>query len=978
MTILSQNIQKKFQIYDEGKAELFLEDLKKKIESQDCPIIEKSVFSDTASDDVRNLIQCIFSCSPYLSQIILRFPNILDFCLSHDPSESLEHFIQELKSDVSSSSSMVDVMSALRVFKRNSALLCALCDLAGIWGPMETTHALTRVADTSLDCCLQHLFSVAASKGDYLPRDVLNPVQGCGYFVLGMGKYGAFELNYSSDIDLIVLYDREQIKLKDGLDPSTFFVNLTKTLVKLMQERTAEGYVFRTDLRLRPDPGSTQVAISTDAALVYYESMGQNWERAAYIKARAVAGDIQSGQNFLEQLSPFVWRRYLDYAAIAEVHSMKRQIHAYKGHGEIAVAGHNIKLGRGGIREIEFFAQTQQLIAGGRQVELRTAPTLETLDTLVEKQWVEVETANDLKDSYLFLRHLEHRIQMVADEQTHTLPKGDNDLKRIALFAGFESYGAFSQTLKTHLETVQGHYAKLFEVKPQREERQYPLNFETPQDKTVDELTRMGFEDVQKVLTTVQKWHDGKYPALRRTATRQRLTEFQNVLLEALGRTASPDQALISFDRFLSNLPSGIQLFSMLKNNPNLLRLVADIMGTAPRLSNFLSRHSRVFDVVLDPEFFGPLPSDDVLKSLIDEMMDKARDYQDILDWTRSIGQEQAFLIGVRLLSGSISAEDAGYAYGTLAVQLIEALHKAVCYELSLVHGDVEKGRSAVLAMGKLGGLEMTASSDLDLILIYDFDTQCTQSNGEKALAPQQYYTRTTQRLISSLTSPTSYGSLYEVDLRLRPSGQSGPLATRLDSFISYQNTNAWTWEHMALTRARVISGSETLALELSDIIRDVLCMPREPKKIATDVLEMRRRLTKDRPTKSIWNIKLIQGGLMDLEFITQYLQLIHANKHPDILDQHTLFALQKMSKVNIIDEKTSEILIQAAELYNRLTQILRLCVTGQFEPETAPQGLKDLLARTNDEPGFVQLETRLQETVGLVRGVFEEVIGGY
>ena len=976
MTALHKDIRTELKIFDDKKSDLFLSDLISKTQGLNVPLIKSEILSENANPKVQTLVKAVFGASSYLSQIILRHPESLEFALQENLETNLEKRIQILNQQITLDIDINQVMVHLRCFKQDIALLTALNDLAGVRDAMQITEALTKAADCALTLAVRYLLGIEAKKGNYFPDDIGRPEMGSGYIVLAMGKYGAFELNYSSDIDLIIFYEKQKAKLKEGLETAPFFVRVTRDLVKIMQERTADGYVFRTDLRLRPDPGSTQVALSTDAAMVYYESMGQNWERAVYIKARPAAGDKEAGQSFLDELSPFVWRKYLDYAAIAGVHAMKRQIHDHKGHGEITVAGHNVKLGRGGIREIEFFAQTQQLIAGGRQPELRTQKTLETLEKLVEKDWIEKEICESLKASYMFFRHVEHRLQMIADEQTHSLPNTEETLERIAYFSGFESLDTFSDHLLSHLRSVQEHYDSLFDDAPEGKVLEAETDFGKETEDTIKQLKEMGFEDPKKLINMVQEWYLGRYPALRSPDTRQRLREFQAVLFEAFSKTASPDQALISFDRFVANLPSGIQLFSLLKSNPELLRLIADIMGTAPRLSQFLSRHSRVLDVVLDPGFFGTLPSEDALKSMLLEMYEEAKDYQDILDGARSIGQEQSFLIGVKTISGSITAEQSGHAYAVLAETLIRWLQSAVQSELDTINGKIENSHVAVLAMGKLGGLEMAASSDLDIIVIYDFDNEVKASDGEKPLAPQQYFTRLTQRLISSLTVPTSLGSLYEVDMRLRPSGQSGPLATQFNSFKSYQCEKAWTWEHMALTRARVISGSDEFKQKLENTIKDVLSAERNPETIAKDILDMRKRLSKERSTNNIWNIKMIRGGLVDLEFITQYLQLIHAGKYPDILDQNTLGALEKITAHNLLDTGAAETLHSAAELYNKLTQILRLCVTGEFHSEKAPEALKNLLARTTQDPGFSQLEDRLKETLSNVSNIFNSLIG--
>ncbi|MEQ1712993.1 MAG: bifunctional [glutamine synthetase] adenylyltransferase/[glutamine synthetase]-adenylyl-L-tyrosine phosphorylase, partial [Hyphomicrobium sp.] len=568
---------------------------------------------------VAALLLGTFSGSPYLKGLVLRDLARLATIIEQAPELTFVQWRRDLESTLASVDTLAEAMKAVRVFKSSVALLTALCDLAGIWPVMTVTKVLTETADATLGGGIRFLFRTAAERGDWLPEDPGRAEIGSGYIVLGMGKYGAGELNYSSDIDLIVFYDLERLRLKPGLEPQPFFVRLTRDVVRLMDERTAHGYVFRTDLRLRPDAGATQIAMSTDSALHYYEAFGQNWERAAMIKARAVAGDIEAGELLLQDLAPFVWRKYLDFAAIADVHAMKRQIHAFRGFGGIAVAGHNVKLGRGGIREIEFFAQTQQLIAGGRQPQLRSRETLVTLAGLVAKAWITEAIATELGAAYRYLRRIEHRLQMVADEQTHEMPETAESLDGFARFAGYATLDQLAAAMVPVLETVQRHYAALFEDMPELTAHSSNMVFagEGDDPATVETLKKMGFSQPSQVLATVRAWHHGRSRAVRSARSRERLTEVQPLLIQALSETADPDRALSAFDRFVSELPDGVQLFSLLRANPKLLRLVADIMGTAPRLASILSRRRRLLDAVLDPRTFAALPSaaeiDDVL-----------------------------------------------------------------------------------------------------------------------------------------------------------------------------------------------------------------------------------------------------------------------------------------------------------------------------------------------------------------------------
>jgi [glutamine synthetase] adenylyltransferase / [glutamine synthetase]-adenylyl-L-tyrosine phosphorylase len=923
------------------------------------------------------LLAGIFSGSPFLTGLIERDPARLQRILTSAPEARIEELKAELASRLVEAASRADAMRALRVFKTEVALLTALADLAGVWPALTVTGALSECADAALNGAVEFLFREAAARGQWLTEPD-GSVAASGYIVLAMGKHGAGELNYSSDIDLIVFYDRDRIRTAPGVEPQTFFVRLTRDLVQLMEERTGDRYVFRTDLRLRPDPGATQLALSTAAALVYYESFGQNWERAALIKARACAGDLEAGRDLLDELSPFIWRKYLDYAAIADVHAMKRQIYAYRGFGHIAVAGHNIKLGRGGIREIEFFVQTQQLIAGGRQPELRSRQTLDAMAKLAERRWIKPRVAEELSEAYLFLRRIEHRLQMVADEQTHEVPDDAARLDSFALFCGYPDVETFSRELVARLETVQKHYAALFEDAPGLTTGGVNMVFAGQLDDpgTVAALKEMGFSQPSEVLAIIRGWHHGRYPAVRSARARERLTEVQPLLVAALADTADPDGALASFDRFISELPSGIQLFSLLRANPALLRLLADIMGTAPRLSRILSRRRRLLDAVLDPGTLGMLPTAEELDRLIAaEIGNGENDMQHVLDRARVVGSEQQFLIGIRVLSGAIKANQAGGAYALLAERLIDALKRAAERELARTHGEVRGGGAAVLAMGKLGGREMTAASDLDLILIYDFDETATQSDGARPLAPTQYYARLTQRLISALSAATAEGSLYEVDMRLRPSGQQGPVATQLKSFVDYQRTNAWTWEHMALTRARTIAGPPLLRARVEAAVRASLVLPRDRAKIAADVRDMRERIAKDKGTEDIWDLKQVRGGLIDLEFIAQYLQLVNAAAHPEALDQNTVEAYRKLRDAGVLAPTDADVLIPATRLLHDLTQILRLCLEGPFDPATAPSGLKELLARAGDVPSFPELEARVKETLVRVTGLFQEII---
>jgi [glutamine synthetase] adenylyltransferase / [glutamine synthetase]-adenylyl-L-tyrosine phosphorylase len=917
--------------------------------------------------------------SPYLFDLIRADAARLIRLLECDPESHLADLIEQTLLAVATAADEAGAMQLLRRMKSEAALLIALCDIGGVWPVMQVTAGLTDLAVASVQSALRYLLRQEAARGRIKPDNADRPEDGSGLVVLAMGKMGAGELNYSSDIDLIVFFDPAAPTLSPDIEPQPFFVRVTQALSRLLQQRTGDGYVFRVDLRLRPDPASTQVAISTEAALYYYEREGRTWERAAMIKARPCAGDAKAGEALVADIAPFVWRKHLDFAALADVHDMKRRMQTFRGQSEISVEGHNVKVGRGGIREIEFFAQTQQLIAGGRHPELRARPTLEALKVLASSNWITFAARDELTLAYEFLRRVEHRLQMIADEQTHTLPEQAEAVERFAHFFGYDGRDAFAKDLLGHLNIVQGHYEKLFEGDPAGSVKLPSVDYGAgPADKRLLELyATLGFKKPVMVAETVRLWITGDYRALRVEATRNAFVEFMPTLIEGLAKAEQPDNAVTAFDRFLQALQRGGRLISLLSQNRELVALVALVLGAAPRLGDMLARQPQLMDGLIDPRFFGAMPDQRELSARLTETLKDADSYEEFLDRLRLFGQESLFLIGTRILSGTVSAQHASTAFADVAEGIVHTVHGLVTGQFAAQHGRIAGQQTAILAMGKLGSREMTASSDLDLILIYDFDHEAPDSDGARPLQGAQYFARLTQRLISAFTTRTNYGVLYDVDMRLRPSGRAGPLASRIDSFAEYQDREAWTWEHMALTRARVISGSPEFREKIENVIRAVLTRPRDRAAIASDVAEMRRAIALEKGEADIWDLKYAAGGMIDIEFIAQYLQLVHAAAHPEILSVGTLQVLDNAARLGVLPQSAAEVLRPAARLYHDLTQILRLCVSGKFKPETAGEDLLRVLARAGDAPDFSSLQARVRETQGEVRRVFGEVVEG-
>ena len=938
----------------------------------------RDVFADSATGTV---LEAALGSSPFLAQCIVRDIGFVAELFEGGPDQAFDTTLAELSAaETLSDSAAVGV--ALRKAKRQVSLLTALADIAGQW-PLETvTGRLSQFCDRALGVALKSLLRGAHNAGAIELPDPDHADQNCGLFVMGMGKLGARELNYSSDIDLIVLYDEEAVKTPDIDKLQPTFVRLTRNLVRLMDERTGDGYVFRTDLRLRPDPGATPVAISTMAAETYYESLGQNWERAAMIKARIVAGDQAAGTGFLHALRPYVWRRHLDFAAIQDIHSIKRQIHAHKGGSTVAIGGHNIKLGRGGIREVEFFAQTQQLIWGGRDPSLRAPGTIDAIRALVAAERVTERAASDMIEAYRFLRRLEHRLQMIDDQQTHSLPEDDAGLQDIATFLGYSDRESFEGDLLVHLRAVENHYAELFEESPSLGGTGV-LVFTGAEDHpdTLNTLSGMGFSDTETISATIRGWHHGRYRATRSTRAREILTELMPALLTSLGRTANPDIAFRRFDELLAGLPAGVQLFSLFHANPEVLDLVAEVVGGSPRLAEILSRNPLLLDGVLDADF-RELPETVAMQTDLDEKLGRAGDMQDVLDIARRWANDEKFRVGVQILRNQTDIDRAGLALSDIADTAIQALLPLVTQEFALQHGRCRGDGFAVLALGKLGGRELTATSDLDLVFLYDTPDDAPEETGEpdasdgpKPLSLSHYYQRLGQRLINALTAMTGEGGLFDVDMRLRPSGNAGPLAVSLGTFAQYQRESAWTWEHLALTRARVVAAKPEFATRINAAICDALVAERAPDDLLLAVSDMRHRHASEHPARSIWQIKHLRGGLVDCEFICQYLQLRYAHENPYILDTSTVTAYGKLAAVELLDRDIAGDLIKATRLWRRLQGLLRITIENEAMPEQFPAPLRATLAAAGGVIDFATLEVKVQETADRVLGYYNQLI---
>lgn len=865
--------------------------------------------------ELRPLIEGTGGCSPYLLSLMGKERDWITEALTMAPDEVRRGLLLD-----TGSVALADLAPGLRRLKRRVALYAALADLGGVWPLEKVTGLLTDFADAAVDVALRELVSAEIRRGKIPGATEDDAATGAGMVALAMGKMGAGELNYSSDIDLIMLFDETRYEPGDEMDARASFIKVTRRMAAALSDVTGDGYVFRTDLRLRPDASVTPVCISMAAAERYYEAEGRNWERAAYIKARACAGDIKAGERFLDTLTPFVWRKHLDFAAIQDTHEMREKIRRHKGlHGPITLEGHNMKLGAGGIREIEFFAQTRQIVSGGRDPDLRCRGTVPALDVLAHKGWIPGETAKKLIRHYRLHREIEHRVQMINDAQTHALPNAPEGIERLAHFCGESDVKAFRADLRGRLVEVEALCEPFF--KPEESAAEAPQLSEKAEE-------------------IVARWPG--YPALRSARGQAIFARLKPDLLARFAATARPEEALGNFDGFLKGLPAGVQLFSLFQANPPLVDLIVDICGTAPGLSRYLSRNSSVLDAVIGGDFFAGWPDRAHLDAHLEAELD-GLDYEGVLNAARRWLKEWHFRVGVHHLRGLIHAEEAGAEYSMLAEVILSALWPRVCAETARRHGPAPGRGGAVVAMGSLGAGRLTAGSDLDLLVIYD-PGDVEFSEGPRPLDPRGWFAKATKTLITALTAPTGEGKLYDVDMRLRPSGRQGPVATSLESFRHYQMTEAWTWEHLALTRARPVAGDASLMSDIEAIRMDVLTASRDPAKVVADAQDMRDRLAAAGRVGEGLDAKEGPGRMKDIELLAETAALVAGVPARDVTGQ-----LESGVSLGWIGPDDARVLANAHHLYGRLNHATRLLTDRRLDLEEVGQGGRAFIAREAD-----------------------------
>ena len=886
---------------------------------------------------LRRLYAGAAGCSPYLAGLLAKESAWISGLATGDAQQMADQVIEDVRA-----STTAQMPAAFRQAKRRMALLAGLADLGGVWTLEQVTGALTTLADSCTDHGLKRLIAAEITRGKLPGMNEKDAQDAAGMVVLAMGKMGAGELNYSSDIDLICLFDETRYTPDTYMEARTAFVRVTRRLAALLSDVTDEGYVFRTDLRLRPDASVTPVCIAMETAERYYESVGRTWERAAFIKARVCAGDIKAGKAFLSRLTPFVWRKHLDFAAIQDAHDMRLRIRDHKGlGGAFALEGHDMKLGSGGIREIEFFTQTRQIIAGGRDETLRMRGTAEGLSRLAQTGWISVDIQATLSAHYRYFREVEHRLQMIQDAQTHSLPNTPEGFARLAAFMGVTV-----EALRAELTQRLSETARLTEA------------FFAP------DAPREPETDTAEYL---EKWRS--FPALRSPRAAEIFQRVFPAIHAKLNDAARPEEAMQAFERFVSGLPAGVQVFSLFEANPQLSALIVEICTASSDMAAYLSRNAQVFDAVLGGDFFRDWPGQEGLCCALAEQLAQATDYEARLDVARRWQKEWHFRISVHQLRGLITPEEAGAQYADLAAAVVQALAPVVEAQFGEKHGAPPGCGAAVLAMGSLGAGRLSARSDLDLIVIYD-PGEAVASDGPRPLATRPYFARLTQMLITALTAPTAEGKLYEVDMRLRPSGQSGPVATALHSFETYQAQEAWLWEHMALTRARALTGSEAVIAGINAVRTAMLTRPRVPAQVARETQEMRDRLEGAGRVGSAWGVKEGPGGVQDIEIFAQAMAL-----QAGALMRDTGGQLNAAAEAGLLEAAQAQTLSDSHATFFRLTQAGRLLSDQPLDPAQLGAEGQAMILRDLEAGSLSELEKTLLNRRKTARTIIDQVL---
>ncbi len=974
-----------------------------------CGIVPRDQLLLVASNRV-SLRQLLVICgsSPFLTNIISRDPDLVhDLFIGRKINlrRSEADMLAALRSTVAGAG-YADIFPLLRRFKHAEVLRIAARDLNGLAPLEEVTEELSSLAAASLQVAYESSrWYLAAEHGIPLMRTPTG-LREAELTILGMGKFGGRELNFSSDIDLIFVHASDQGEttgvgdgtggLKGRIPIHTFFVKQAELIARAISQVTGDGFVFRVDMGLRPEGKSGEMSISLRSAEVYYESWGQSWERAAMLKARPVAGALQLGEQLLRSIEPFVYRKYLDYNLIEDMMAMKKKIDASlvrEREGE-----YNIKLGRGGIREIEFFIQALQLVYAGKNPALRERNSLKSLKKLAEARIITEEDGNALSEAYRFLRTVEHRIQVVQERQTHALPRKDDEMLALARRTGYlrtNGCERFRAELEAQRSSVSKIYGGLFLARDERLRSDVRpetyIFFDQAADPELikDMLAEQRFEDPDAAYEHLLTLRDGP-PRAHFTERSQRiLTKIGPLLLQEIFGSPDPDMALAHLDRFLCTVSSRTPFFSLLAENREIAKVLVSLFGMSEFLSKIFIGHPELLDSMVGRGYAAYYKSKETMVSDLAALLERADDFEEQLDVLRRYRHEEFLRIGMNDIYGKVRQTEIAAQLTSLAEVCLDAAYRLSREQLDRYgrptwkdgDGKLHEAEMAIVGMGKLGGGELNYHSDLDIIYIYDHKGF---TDGEKQVTNHEYFAKLGQKIISILTTQTREGYVYKLDTRLRPSGNAGPLVTSLESFAAYHRDEAQIWERQALTKARVVVGGDELRRGCEKIIRHTVYDFSTDEAARAEIHRLRMRMENELAKESagIYNIKTGRGGMVDVEFIVQYLQLKYGRNMPEVRVVNTLEALTALGEAGILAEDEVADLSNGYRFLRRLENRLRIIHDYSMNGLGGTRDYLDKLARRLGydtklrHPGDDMMRD-YEEVTAKVRKVYDRVLGG-
>jgi len=894
------------------------------------------------SEKINETAQAVFICSEYVARLCLRFPEILQDL--QDSSDLFQPYEKEqlyagLERRLKDVIDEADLTKRLRRFRQREMIRIIWRDLAG-WSELaETMRELSELADACVENARQHATRWLSEEFG-TPRSSNGDEQGIeqNLVVIGMGKLGGFELNLSSDIDLIFAYPEEgNTDGNKSISNHEFFQKLGQRLISLLSKPTEDGFVFRVDMRLRPF-GSGALAVSFDAMEDYYQIHGREWERYAMVKARIIAGDKEQGNELLKRLHPFVYRRYVDYSAFESIREMKAMIQK-----EVRLKNkeRNIKVGAGGIREIEFTGQVFQLIRGGREARLQSRSILEVLDTLQDMNMLPEFVVSQLKTAYDFLRRTEHRIQAWRDEQTHSLPSDEQGQSRLAYSMGFESWDAFNAALLKHRTNVHEHFEQVFAA-PQSDTPSDDTQTLTPlwlgelDDKEAAQLlTDSGFDDSTDVWRRIKALHQSRAYQNLSARGNNRMDHVMPLLLSACQTTAQPSLAFLRALEVIEAIMQRSVYLALLIENPVALSQFIRLCASSPWITRYLSQHPLLLDDLLDVEsLFNPPDKDALSAELTKRMSEVIGDEERSMDVLRHFKHSHFLKVAAADIFGALPLMEVSNHLSWIAEVVLEHTLNLAWQHLVEKHGrpvcthagEVCDTGFAVIAYGKLGGLELGYGSDLDLVFLHSGESESLETTGDKPVPLGVFFARMGQRMMHILSTLTPAGQLFEIDMRLRPEGAAGMLVSGLKSFETYQLEKAWTWEHQALVRARVVAGDPAIAAEFEVIREKILSQSCDRQQLKQDVLEMRQKMlsAQNKAKQGQFDLKHSQGGIVDIEFMVQYGVLAYSQQYPQLLEwTDNIRLLAALAESEVMSEADADFLAETYQSYrNRLHRL--------------------------------------------------------